>query len=83
MAVIECKWTLSWISKFVNCFFKLFFLSKHPFLIEALVDFPDDALHAEFPITHRHIDAMMKALAEVCVETAQCHGMEICGFRPV
>ena len=47
-------------------------MNKHPFLIEALVDFPDDALHAEFPITHRHIDAMMKALAEGSPEAHAC-----------
>lgn len=31
------------------------------FLLETLVDFPDDALHAPFPLTERHIDAMMAA----------------------
>src|ERR1043166_375593 len=34
------------------------------FLLETLVDFPDDALRAPFPITERHIDAMMAALSE-------------------
>jgi hypothetical protein len=32
------------------------------FMLEALVDFPDDALQAAEPITPQHIDAMMAAL---------------------
>jgi len=35
------------------------------FLLEALVDFPDDALQAGFPLTPRHIDRMMARLAEL------------------
>ncbi len=34
------------------------------FMMEALVDFPDDALGAPEPITVAHIDAMMRRLAE-------------------
>ncbi|MBI4028434.1 MAG: hypothetical protein HY360_25840 [Verrucomicrobia bacterium] len=38
------------------------------FLLETLVDFPDDALRAPFPITERHIDSMMAALSEAGVQ---------------
>ena len=38
-------------------------MNPNVFILEALVDFPDDALHAEFPITDRHIDSMMAALS--------------------
>ncbi len=38
---------------------------RGPFLLEALVDFPDDALEAGFPLTARHIDQMMARLAEL------------------
>lgn len=34
-----------------------------PFMLEAFVDFPDDALKSPVPITPEHIDAMMAALA--------------------
>lgn len=37
---------------------------RHDFAIEALVDFPDDALQATEPITAVHIDAMMRRLIE-------------------
>jgi len=33
-----------------------------PFVLEAFVDFPDDALKAKQPITPEHLDAMMAAL---------------------
>lgn len=39
----------------------------NPFRLETLVDFPDDALRAPFPITERHVDAMMAALSEAGV----------------
>jgi hypothetical protein len=38
---------------------------RGPFLLEALVDFPDDALQAGFPLTPQHIDRMMARLAEL------------------
>ncbi len=37
---------------------------RHEFAIEATVDFPDDALIAEEPITAAHIEAMMRRLVE-------------------
>ncbi len=37
--------------------------AQDPFLIEALVDFPDDAIKASEPITPSHIDAMMDRLS--------------------
>jgi len=40
-------------------------MTLHPeWRLETFVDFPDDATHAEQPITHQHIDAMMAALKE-------------------
>jgi hypothetical protein len=38
--------------------------SKSDFLLETLVDFPDDAIGAPEPITAAHIDAMMQRLSE-------------------
>ena len=38
--------------------------SRQDFALEALVDFPDDAICAPEPITPAHIDAMMRRLAE-------------------
>lgn len=38
------------------------------FRLEALVDFPDDALSFDQPVTARHIDSMMAALAEAGVQ---------------
>ena len=38
--------------------------SRHEFALEALVDFPDDAIGAPEPITAAHIDAMLQRLAE-------------------
>ena len=37
---------------------------RHEFALEALVDFPDDALSAPEPIAPAHIDAMMRRLVE-------------------
>lgn len=40
-------------------------MNKQPeFILEALVDFPDDALSAPEPITETHIDAMVRRLVE-------------------
>ena len=36
-------------------------LSRHDFALEALVDFPDDAICAPEPVTPAHIDAIMRA----------------------
>ena len=42
--------------------------AQHPdFLLEALVDFPDDVLIASEPITPQHIDGMMQRLKELGV----------------
>jgi hypothetical protein len=38
-----------------------------PFRLEALVDFPDDALTSPVPVTAKHIDAMMQRLKELGV----------------
>ena len=38
--------------------------TRHEFTIEALVDFPDDAMSAPEPIGPAHIDAMMRRLVE-------------------
>ena len=38
--------------------------SDHSFMLEALVDFPDDAMAASQPVTPAHIDALMRRLAE-------------------
>ena len=35
------------------------------FCLETLVDFPDDALTCPFPVTHGHIDSMMRTLADI------------------
>lgn len=42
-------------------------LAAQPFTLEALVDFPDDALLAGLTITPRHLDAMMRRLKELGV----------------
>jgi hypothetical protein len=50
------------------------------FSLETLVDFPDDALRAECPITHQHIDAMMVVLKALGIrrvswaDYGDCHG---------
>src|ERR1043166_5050829 len=43
-------------------------MNPKPFRLETLVDFPDDALRAEFPITEQHIDSMMATLAKAGVQ---------------
>jgi uncharacterized lipoprotein YddW (UPF0748 family) len=40
---------------------------RPPFLLEALVDFVDDALAAPVPVTAKHIDSMMQRLKELGV----------------
>jgi hypothetical protein len=40
---------------------------RHDFALEAFVDFPDDAITAQEPITPAHIDAMMRRLVEAGV----------------
>jgi len=42
--------------------------------LEALVDFPDDALYSPVPITAAHIDAMMRRLAECGVRRVSWAG---------
>ena len=41
--------------------------STRPFVLEALCDFPDDALMAPGPITAEHVDSLMRLLAEAGV----------------
>jgi hypothetical protein len=55
-----------------------------PFKLEALVDFPDDALLAGTTITPRHVDSMMRCLKELRVQRVSWayygdgHGGMIC-----
>lgn len=57
------------------------------FVLEALVDFPDDALMAAEPITPQHIDAMMRRLKESGVRRVSWgyygdgHGGMLCPAR--
>ncbi len=41
--------------------------STHPFVLETMIDFPDDALHAHHVVTEAHVDAMMAGLVEIGV----------------
>jgi hypothetical protein len=41
--------------------------STHPFVLETLIDFPDDALDAGHVVTAAHVEAMMAGLAKVGV----------------
>jgi len=42
--------------------------STHPFVLETLIDFPDDALDAGHVVTEAHVEAMMAGLARVGVK---------------
>ena len=51
-------------------------MSTRPFILEALVDFPDDAFSAPEPISADHLDSMMAGLARAGVRRVsfQCYG---------
>ena len=41
--------------------------SPHPFVLETLIDFPDDALDASHVLSEVHVEAMMSVLAKLGV----------------
>ncbi len=47
--------------------------NRHEFMLETLVDFPDDAIGAPEPISEKNIDAMMRRLADcgVCCSSGR------------